>query len=66
MKTVFALFASIMIFASCGNGSNENKGTESPTVSPSQTEPGDSSRADTMVQPNGVSNGTVTDDTLHK
>ena len=65
MKSLIALFTSVIIFTACGNGSNEKKGTESPTVSPSQTEPKDSSTADTMMQPNGVSNGTVTNDTLH-
>ncbi|MBG9376479.1 hypothetical protein I5907_09560 [Panacibacter sp. DH6] len=56
-----AVFTTILLSA-CGNGANENKGTE---TEPATTSPGatvtDSGKSmgDTMMQPNGVSNGTV-------
>jgi len=64
MKTPIVITA-IILLCSCANGSNENKGTETPTVSPTENA-NDSAHADTMVQPNGVTNGTVTvDSTKH-
>lgn len=65
MRTSLIAIIVTLLLSACGNGANENKGTETPTASP-QAEPADTSRADTMMQPNGVSNGTVTDDTLHR
>lgn len=66
MKT-FIVLLSIVLLAACGNGSNENKGTgtETPSVTPSSTVAADSAHADTMMQPNGVTNGTVAVDSTN-
>jgi len=61
MKTL-ATALIILALAACGNDANENKGTQ---TAPSTADP-NNTHADTMMQPNGVTNGTVTVDSTHK
>lgn len=61
MKALFTAIITTIILSACGNGANENKGTETePATSGSGVSTdGTHQSGDTIMQPNGVSNGTV-------
>lgn len=60
MKLLIVIF--LLIFCSCASSDEKNENVV-PTVTPSSTVTSDTAHGDTMMQPNGVSNGTVILDT---